>query len=103
VVGKQRRNLVSVDDIIDNALSALDKLSGVFSDLDTENERLGARERRKGISRWSEGKQIICDEIKIISGWLNRSSSPAIFSGFVSIKLIHTIQVSVFDVTCTSS
>jgi len=34
---------VSVDDTIDYALNALDKLFGVFSDLDAESERLNAR------------------------------------------------------------
>ena len=39
------RGPVSVDDAIDYALNALDKLFGVFSDLDAESGRLIARKR----------------------------------------------------------
>jgi len=42
----QTRGPVSVDDTIDYALNALDKLFGVFSDLDAESERLNARKRQ---------------------------------------------------------
>jgi len=42
----QTRGRVSVDDTIDYALNALDKLFGVFSDLDAESERLNARKRQ---------------------------------------------------------
>ena len=42
----QTRGLVSVDDTTDYALNALDKLFGVFSDLDAESERLNARKRQ---------------------------------------------------------
>ena len=37
---------MSVDDTIDHALNALDKLFGVVSDLDAESERLNARKRQ---------------------------------------------------------
>ena len=37
---------MSVDDTINYALNALDKLFGVFSDLDAESERLNARKRQ---------------------------------------------------------
>ena len=40
------RRPVSVDDTIDCALNALDKLFGVFSDHDAESERLNARKRQ---------------------------------------------------------
>jgi len=42
----QTKGPVSVDDTIDYALNALDKLFGVFSDLDAESERLNARKRQ---------------------------------------------------------
>jgi len=42
----QTRGPVSVDDTIDYAFNALDKLFGIFSDLNAESERLNARKRQ---------------------------------------------------------